>query len=127
MVNLNVTQWKHSESVMKWFFALENKTDCVFIKFDIREFYPSITADILKTSLSFANKYQNISEENICIINHCWKSLLFNNNQPWKKKDAEGCFDKTIGSYNGAEICELVGIYILSRLSSIIDKNDCGL
>ena len=30
-------------------------------------------------------------------------------------------------SYDGAEICELVGIYILSRLSTIIDKNDCGL
>ena len=28
---------------------------------------------------------------------------------------------------NGAEICELVGIYILSRLSTVIDKNDCGL
>ena len=32
-----------------------------------------------------------------------------------------------MGSYVGAEICELVGIYILSRLSNIIDKNDCGL
>ena len=30
-------------------------------------------------------------------------------------------------SYNGAEISELVGIYILSRMSNIIDKNDCGL
>ena len=32
-----------------------------------------------------------------------------------------------MGSYDGAKICELVGIYILSRLSNIIDKNDCGL
>ena len=32
-----------------------------------------------------------------------------------------------MGSYNGAKICELVGIYILSRLSNIIDKSDCGL
>ena len=32
-----------------------------------------------------------------------------------------------MGSYDGAEICDLVGIYILSRLSNIIDKNDCGL
>ena len=34
-------------------------------------------------------------------------------------------FDVTMESYNGAEICELVGIYILSCLSNI-DKNDCG-
>ena len=31
------------------------------------------------------------------------------------------------GSYGGAEICELVGIYILTRLATIIKKNDCGL
>ena len=30
-------------------------------------------------------------------------------------------------SYDRAEICELAGIYILSRLSNIIDNNDCGL
>ena len=43
--HLSVNQWKKSRSVKKWFTALENKTDCVFIKFDIREFYPCITED----------------------------------------------------------------------------------
>ena len=33
----------------------------------------------------------------------------------------------TMGSYDGAEICELVGIYILTRLATIIKKSDCGL
>lgn len=32
-----------------------------------------------------------------------------------------------MGSYDGAEICELVGNYILPCLSAIKDKNDCGL
>ena len=32
-----------------------------------------------------------------------------------------------MGSYNGAEICELVGIYILTHLATIIKKNDCRL
>ena len=32
-----------------------------------------------------------------------------------------------MGSYDGEETWDLVGIYILSRLSNIIDKNDCGL
>ena len=30
-------------------------------------------------------------------------------------------------SYDEAEICELVGIYILTRLATIIKKSDCGL
>ena len=30
-------------------------------------------------------------------------------------------------SYDGAEVCELVGIYLLSLLANIIDKNNSGL
>ena len=50
---------------------------------------------------------------------------MFSDNQPWKKKDTEDYFDGR--SYDETEICELVGIDILSRLSTIIDKNNCGL
>ena len=32
-----------------------------------------------------------------------------------------------MGSYDRAEICELVGIYILTRPSTTIKKNNCGL
>ena len=32
-----------------------------------------------------------------------------------------------IGSYDGAEVCGLVGIYLLSLLANIIDKNNSGL
>ena len=32
-----------------------------------------------------------------------------------------------MGSYDGAEICELVGIYILTRLATVIKKSDCRL
>ena len=32
-----------------------------------------------------------------------------------------------MGYYDGAEICELVGIFILNKLSNIIDKNSVGL
>ena len=91
--HLNKNQCNNSITVRKWFTALENKTDCLLIKFDIQEFYRSITEDILKTSISFASKYKNIPEVNIWIINHCCKSLLIRDNQPWKKKYAEGCFN----------------------------------
>ena len=32
-----------------------------------------------------------------------------------------------MGCYDGAEVCELVGIYILNKLSNIIDKDSIGL
>ena len=58
---------------------------------------------------------------------HCGKSLLYNNNEPWKKKNRESCFDVTMGSFHGAEICELVGIHILSLLSNKRNKQSSGL
>ena len=33
--HLNVNQKKKSTSIIRWFNALENKNDCIFIKFDI--------------------------------------------------------------------------------------------
>ena len=44
-----------------------------------------------------------------------------------KKKDSNNCFDVTMGSFDGAEICELIGIYIQSILAKIISRNDMGL
>ena len=32
-----------------------------------------------------------------------------------------------MGCYDGAEICELVGIFTLNKLTNIIDKNSIGL
>ena len=43
------------------------------------------------------------------------------------KKGTAGNFDVTMGSYDGAEVCELAGIYILSALGQRIDKKDTGL
>ena len=42
------------------------------------------------------------------------------------KKQNEA-FDVTMGSYDGAEVCELVGLFILSELTKLIDKNSIGL
>ena len=69
----------------------------------------------------------DISNDNTRLIKHCCKSLLFSNNEAWRKKQTESCFDVTMGSFDGAEVCELVGIYILCSLAKLINKEDCGL
>ena len=43
------------------------------------------------------------------------------------KKDNGSTFDVTVGSYDGAEVCELVGIYILSILSKKYEDAEFGL
>ena len=36
-------------------------------------------------------------------------------------------FDVTMGCYDGAEVCELVGLYLLDKLSSLLEKSQIGL
>ena len=40
---------------------------------------------------------------------HCRKSLLFDNETAWTKKNHSNMFDVTMGSIDGAEVCELIG------------------
>ena len=49
----------------------------IFIKFDIQEFYPLVTEDILKISLSTAKEYQNKPEQFIWIIKLLLQVLIF--------------------------------------------------
>ena len=44
-----------------------------------------------------------------------------------RKKNTESCFDFTMGSCDGAKICEVVCIHILSLLSNKLDKRSTGL
>ena len=55
------------------------------------------------------------------------KSLLFNKDETWLKKGDDTLFDITMGSFDGAEICELVGLYLLDKLSSLIGRENVGL
>ena len=58
---------------------------------------------------------------------HYRKSLLFFGNDTWKKKSTESCFDVTMDSFPGAEISELVALYIPSNLENILPKIHFGL
>ena len=66
----------------------------------------------------------NISEQEIRIILQTKKGLLFKNKEVWIKKGQEP-FDVTMGSLDGAEVCDLVGLYLLSQLSDL--NLDIGL
>ena len=54
-------------------------------------------------------------------ISNARKSLLFNSNNPWMKKTDEN-FDVAIDSFDGAEICELVGLFLFDRFASVLGK-----
>ena len=60
------------------------------------------------------------------IIMQSRKNLQFHNNDSMVKKSGEEESDVFMG-YDRAEVCELVGCYILNQLSSVIRKEFAGL
>ena len=61
------------------------------------------------------------------MIMHSRKTLLFWQDSTWVKKEGDEDFDIPMGCYDGAEICELVGIYIQNKLCKLMNKKDFGL
>ena len=114
----SLNQWQNTSSVIDWFNSIPDKKNCKFLKFDIVEFYPSITEKLLKESINFAKQFATIDDEIIRIILNARKSFLFDlDSNPWVKKD-NSMFDVTMGSYDGAEVCELVGLFILYKITT---------
>ena len=123
---LGVNQWKSTGNVLEWFKGIQGKNQYTFTVFDIKDFYPSIKESLLKEALNFAKQHTRIKKKDIDLIMHARKSLLFGIGDTWRKKEG-GIFDVTMGAYDGAEICELVGTYLLSELSGKCDKENIGL
>ena len=125
-----VNQWRNTATVIDWFKALKNKNCLKFIKFDIVAFYPSITPELLNKSINFAKSIVRLTEEEENILKHARMSFLFLGGEPWIKKGTNGNFDVPMGSYDGAEVCELVGLYLLNKLtagSAPFNRGELGL
>ena len=112
----SILQWKNSNSVIDWYKNIPNKPSHAFISFDVVDFYPSITDDLLTKALTFASEFDEITDEEKNIIIQAKNSLLFNGRDAWRRKDSNSNFDVTMGSFDGAETCELVGSYLLSKI-----------
>ena len=63
-------QWRNMS-----FFLSKEKSE--FIKFDIVDFYPSITEELLIKSLNYAKSIKAIDENVVKVIMRSLKSLLF--------------------------------------------------
>ena len=60
-------------------------------------------------------------------ITNSQKTFLFYDGDPWVKKDTLQHFDFTESSFDGAEVCEPVGLYLLNQLKNIITNGSVGV
>ena len=121
-----VNLWKSTKDPIEWFKGIPEKEKQAFITFDVCDFYPSTSEDLLLKALNYASRFTTITQQDRHIITHAKKSLLYHQNSPWTKKNANSMFDVTMGSYDGAETCELIGAYMLSLIAPKF-KNEVGL
>ena len=119
----NLNQWQDTQSAINWFNDIPDKKKCKFIKFNIVEFYPFISKTLLLQANEFAKSITTVPQSVINIILHCRKSFLFESGNIWIEPD----FDLAMGSYDGAEICELVGFCILHLLEKKFEAGCFGL
>ena len=116
----------NSNVVISWFKVTKNKQNSKFISFDTKDFYPiSIKELLLSKCVSVAETKIQITEDDKQIIYHLRKLLLFDKGNKWMKKG--NLFDVAMGAYNGAEECELVGTFLLEKISEICNKSSIGL
>ena len=96
------------------------------MQFYSESFYPSITKELLTKALEYAQSIVKIDKDDLDIIHHSRKSLLFSGTDCWIKKN-DDLFDVTMGAYDGAEVCEMVGLYRLKKIKEIIPQVFVGL
>ena len=111
-------QWSNTHSALEWFKNLEFNKKSTFIQFDIISFYPSISSKLLNKALDWASNFAEITKENRDIIIHAKRSLLYSEGKLWVKKENPD-FDVGMGSFDGAETCDIVVLYILSQLQHL--------
>ena len=95
------------------------------MQLDIVDFYPSISEKLFNETIEFAQQHTFISDLDKTILMHARKSLLHHQNNVWTKKS--GLFDITMGSYDGAQITDLVGLLILHKLNTVSPRINFGL
>ena len=126
-------QWKSTNATTKWFQEKSseqpNRSKLNFIQCDIEAFYPSISQELLNNALNWATTYTTITEEEREIILHSKRSVLYFKGTPWVKQE-DPDFDIGMGAFDGAECCDLVGLYLLSQMQHLniaigLYRDDC--
>ena len=96
------------------------------MQFDKKDFYSSIKETLLHEAIQFAKEHVPITRKYVEVIFHARKSVLYKGGEPWMKKEG-GSFDVTMGAYDGVEVCELIGIYMLYLIGKKYDSKNIGL
>ena len=93
----------------------------------LRTFALQIRWSLYTDSIKCAKNLIEITDQDLAITMQARKPLLFQSTKPWAKKSGTKDFDVSMGFYDGAEVCELLGSYMLNQLKHDVNKESIGL
>ena len=120
-----LNQWRSTSEALNWFKGIVNKGRKQMLQLDIENFYPSISKNLLNLAIKYAQTITDINQDVVDMIHHARKSILFHDGRAWRKN--KSLYDVTMGSFDGAEICEMVGLYILHCIKEKVPEIEFGL
>ena len=132
---LKLNQWQSTSDVLSWFHNIKSKGRRSFMQVDIKEYYPSITEQLLDNAIAFFNTNDvEITAAEVEIVKNARKAFLFSETNgeriTWRKKtddENDNNFDVTMGAPDGAEVCELVGLFLLNEVKANFPTLEFGL
>ena len=80
---------KHAGRTTMVIAANPTKKKARFLQFDMNEFYPSISEELLHYSIRFAENHTSTEQEEEALLVTCRESILFNDGRAWTKKRKE--------------------------------------
>ena len=108
-------QWQSSREVKKWFKQLRSRRRLKFITFDIDACYPSITPELMAKAIDWGSQFVKITQTDRELFEEARRSFLFHDGEVWVKTKNDK-FDVPMGAFDGAEACELVGLFLLNEI-----------
>ena len=82
---------------------------------------------MLHEPIQFAKGHVPITrKKNVEVMFHARKTVLYNDGEPWVKKEGAS-FDVTMGAYDGADVCEVICIYMLYLIGKKYNSKYIGV
>ena len=78
-------------------------------------------------SINYARNIIEIEEKVINIVKYTKKSLLFHDGKALVRKEENPLFNVTIGSYDKAQICKPVKLYLLIKRTPLVSTKNEGI
>ena len=132
MEKTGLNSWQSTGEALCWFENLAEtrpgrSRKMRFLSYDIVGYYPAIKEKVLEKAIEWAKEFCDFSDQELEIIYQARETFLIHKGEPWTTKDGNGNFAVAIGGFDSCQLCELVGLYLLSEVSKIVPQENHGI